>query len=142
MHGFTYQAHPVATAAGNAVFDYLEAHRLFERVIPAGETLRKALAKLENHPHVGHVRGLGLLQGVEFVKDKSTHEPFEKAAGIAEKIRQAALEKNVLVYPGQGTLDGTRGDHVLLAPPFIIKPEECELIAGALQYALSKVFSA
>ena len=142
MHGFTYQAHPVATAAGNAVFDYLEAHRLFERVTPVGETLRKALAKLENHPHVGDVRGLGLLQGVEFVKDKSTHEPFEKAAGIAEKIRQAALEKNVLVYPGQGTLDGTRGDHVLLAPPFIIKPEECELIAGALQYALSKVFSA
>jgi adenosylmethionine-8-amino-7-oxononanoate aminotransferase len=142
MHGFTYQAHPVATAAGNAVFDYLEQHKLFDRVTPAGDTLRKALAKLENHPHVGQVRGLGLLQGVEFVKDRATREPFEKAAGIAEKIRQAAFDKNVLVYPGQGTVDGTRGDHVLLAPPFIIKLEECAMIADAIEYALAKTFSA
>jgi adenosylmethionine-8-amino-7-oxononanoate aminotransferase len=142
MHGFTYQAHPVATSAGNAVFDFLEVHNLFDCVTPAGETLRKALAVLESHPHIGQVRGLGLLQGVEFVKDKKRREPFAKETGIAEKIRQAALEKNVLLYPGQGTVDGVRGDHVLLAPPFIIKPEECELIAGALLYALGKVFSA
>ena len=141
MHGFTYQSHPVATAAGNAVFDYLEAHKLFERVTPAGETLRKTLSALENHPHVGQVRGLGLLQGVEFVKNKSTREPFAKDAGIAEKIRQAALEKNVLTYPSQGTVDGTRGDHVLLAPPFIITSQECQLIADALQFAVGKVFS-
>jgi adenosylmethionine-8-amino-7-oxononanoate aminotransferase len=142
MHGFTYQAHPVATAAGNAVFEYLEAHKLFERVMPAGETLRNALTGLQSHPHVGQVRGLGLLQGVEFVKEKSTREPFPKETGIAEKIRLAALGKNVLFYPGQGCVDGVRGDHVLLAPPFIIKPEECALIADALQYALGKVFSA
>jgi len=131
MHGFTYQAHPVATAAGNAVFDYLEAHKLFERVAPAGEMLRKSLAKLESHPHVGQVRGLGLLQGVEFVKNRTAREPFPKEAGIAEKIRQAALGKNVLLYPGQGTVDGTRGDHVLLAPAFMLRAEECELIAEA-----------
>jgi adenosylmethionine-8-amino-7-oxononanoate aminotransferase len=142
MHGFTYQSHPVATAAGNAVFDYLEAHKLFDRVTPAGETLRKALSALENHPHVGQVRGLGLLQGVEFVRNKSTREPFAKEEGIAEKIRQAALEKNVLTYPSQGCVDGSRGDHVLLAPPFIIAPEESRLIADALQHALAKVFPA
>lgn len=142
MHGFTYQSHPVSTAAGNAVFDYLEAHKLFERVAPGGETLRKSLSALESHPHVGQVRGLGLLQAVEFVKDKSTREPFPKESAIAEKIRQAALEKNVLTYPSQGTVDGSRGDHVLLAPPFIISPQECQLIADALQYALGKVFPA
>jgi adenosylmethionine-8-amino-7-oxononanoate aminotransferase len=142
MHGFTYQAHPVATAAGNAVFDYLEAHKLFERVTTSGETLRKALASLESHAHVGQVRGLGLLQGVEFVKQKETRQPFPKEAGISEKIKQAALEKNVLLYPGQGCLDGVRGDHVLLAPAFTVKPEECQLIADALRYALFKVFSA
>lgn len=142
MHGFTYQAHPVATAAGNAVFDYLEAHKLFERVTPAEHQLHKALTVLENHPHVGQVRGMGLLQGVEFVKDKTTREPFAKEAGIVEKIRQAALEKNVLLYPGQGCVDGVRGDHVLLAPPFIIEGAESELIADALQYALGKVFPA
>ena len=142
MHGFTYQSHPVCTAAGNAVFDYLEAHKLFDRVMPAGETLHKALTSLEAHPHVGEVRGLGLLQAVEFVKDKSTREPFPKEAGIAEKIRQAALEKNVLTYPTQGCVDGLRGDHVLLAPPFIITAQESQLIAEAIQFALGKVFSA
>jgi len=142
MHGFTYQSHPVSTAAGNAVFDYLEVHKLFDRVTPAGETLRKALSSLESHPHVGQVRGLGLLQAVEFVKDKSAREPFPKESAVAEKIRQAALEKNVLTYPSQGTVDGTRGDHILLAPPFIITPQECQLIADALQYALGKVFPA
>jgi adenosylmethionine-8-amino-7-oxononanoate aminotransferase len=142
MHGFTYQAHPVATAAGNAVFDYLEVHRLFEKVKPAGEMLRRSLAKLEGHPHVGQIRGLGLLQGIEFVKEKASREPFAVGAGIAEKIRQAALEKNVLVYPAQGTVDGARGDHLLLAPPFIINQSECEQIANAVQYALEKTFSA
>jgi adenosylmethionine-8-amino-7-oxononanoate aminotransferase len=142
MHGFTYQSHPVSTAAGNAVFDYLEAHKLFERVTPAGEGLRKALSALESHPNVGQVRGLGLLQAVEFVKDKSTREPFAKEAGIAEKIRQAALERNVLTYPTQGCVDGMRGDHILLAPPFIITEQESQLIADAIQHAVGKVFSA
>jgi adenosylmethionine-8-amino-7-oxononanoate aminotransferase len=142
MHGFTYQAHPVATAAGNAVFDYLDTHRLFDRVTPAGEMLRRALTVLERHPNVGQVRGLGLLQGIEFVKDKGAREPFPKEAAVAEKIRQAALERNVLVYPGQGTIDGVRGDHILLAPPFIIDAKECEQIANAVEYALHKTFSA
>jgi len=142
MHGFTYQSHPVSTAAGNAVFDYLEEHKLFERVTLAGEGLRKALSALESHPNVGQVRGLGLLQAVEFVKDKLTREPFAKETGIAEKIRQAALEKNVLTYPTQGCVDGLRGDHVLLAPPFIITEQESQLIADAIQHALGKVFSA
>jgi adenosylmethionine-8-amino-7-oxononanoate aminotransferase len=139
MHGFTYQAHPVATAAGDAVFDYLEQHQLFERARSAGDMLRKSLSSLESHRHVGQVRGLGLLLGLEFVKDKATREPFPKEAGIAEKIRQAALEKNVLLYPGQGTVDGSRGDHVLIAPPFVIQAEECELITEALRYGLDKV---
>jgi len=140
QHGFTYQAHPVSTAAGNAVHDYLESHKLFDRVTPAAKKLRDALSPLQSHPNVGDVRGLGLLLGVEFVKDKSTHEPFAKEENIAEKIRQACLEDNVLTYPTQGCVDGSRGDHILLAPPFTISPEECALIARALQSALAKVF--
>jgi adenosylmethionine-8-amino-7-oxononanoate aminotransferase len=142
MHGFTYQSHPVATAAGIAVFDYLEAHKLFDRVTPAGQTLKNVLAGVEQHPNVGQVRGLGLLQGIEFLKNKSTREPFPKETGVAEKIRQAALDKNVLTYPTQGCVDGVRGDHILLAPPFIITPQESQLIADAIQYALNQVFSA
>lgn len=142
MHGFTYQAHPVSTAAGNAVFDYLESQTLFDRVVPAGKNLRDALTSIESHRHIGDVRGLGLLLGVEFLKDKATREPFPKSENIAEKIRQACLEENVLTYPTQGCVDGLRGDHILLAPPFTISPEESALIPRALQSALAKVFSA
>jgi hypothetical protein len=142
MHGFTYQAHPVATAAGNAVLDYLESHELFERVLPAAGILRAQLKNLEAHPNVGEIRGRGLLMGVEFVKDKSTREPFANTEHIAEKIRQAMLAEGVLSYPTQGCVDGSRGDHILLAPPFIISGEESSLIAGALEAALARVFVA
>jgi adenosylmethionine-8-amino-7-oxononanoate aminotransferase len=142
MHGFTYQAHPVSTAAGNAVLDYLEKHNLFERVLPAAKNLREALSPLQSHPHAGDIRGLGLLVGVEFVKDKATREPYPKSANMAEKVRQACLDENVLTYPTQGCVDGLRGDHILLAPPFTISPEESALIARALHSALAKVFSA
>jgi adenosylmethionine-8-amino-7-oxononanoate aminotransferase len=141
-HGFTYQAHPVSTAAGNAVLDYLELHKLFDRVNPTGQNLRGALAPLQSHPNVGDVRGLGLLFGVEFVKDKTKREPFPREQNIAERIRQACLEENVLTYPTQGCVDGLHGDHILLAPPFTILPDECTLIARALQSAVARVFSA
>jgi adenosylmethionine-8-amino-7-oxononanoate aminotransferase len=140
MHGFTYQAHPVCTAAGNAVLDYLESHKLFDRVVPAGNNLRDALSLLHSHPNVGDVRGLGLLFGVEFVKDQATRDTFPKSEIISENIRQACLDENVLTYPTQGCVDGLRGDHILLAPPFTISLEECVLIARALQSALAKVF--
>ncbi len=142
QHGFTYQAHPVSTAAGNAVLDVLENQNLFVRVESAANQLREALAPLATHPNVGEIRGLGLLLGVEFVKDKSTRSPFPKEENIAEEIRQAALQKNVLTYPTQGCVDGLRGDHILLAPPFILTTEESQLIAEALNFASRQVFSA
>jgi hypothetical protein len=141
QHGFTYQAHPVATAAGNAVLDFIESQKLFERVPPTAKLLRSHLEQLESHPNVGEVRGLGLLLGIEFVKNKSTREPFPREENIAEKIRQAALAENVLAYPSQGCVDGIRGDHVLLAPPFVLAPAESEIIARALGAALARVFS-
>jgi adenosylmethionine-8-amino-7-oxononanoate aminotransferase len=141
VHGFTYQAHPVSTAAGNAVLDYLESQKLFDRVAPAGNHLREALSRLQSHSNVGEVRGLGLLLGVEFVSRKTTRAPFPREQDIAEKIREACLEENVLTYPTEGCVDGLRGDHVLLAPPFTISPEESALIARALQTAVAKVFS-
>jgi adenosylmethionine-8-amino-7-oxononanoate aminotransferase len=140
-HGFTYQAHPVSTAAGNAVLDYLEAHRLFESVNAAGQNLRDALSPLQSHANVGEVRGLGLLLGIEFVKDKDTREPFPREDDIAGKIRQACFDEGVLTYPTQGCVDGLRGDHILLAPPFTISLQECALVARALQSAVTKVFS-
>jgi adenosylmethionine-8-amino-7-oxononanoate aminotransferase len=141
QHGFTYQAHPVATAAGNAVLDFIESQKLFERVSPVAQLLRSQLKQVEVHPNVGEVRGLGLLLGIEVVKNKSTREPFPREENIAEKIRQAALAENVLTYPSQGCIDGIRGDHVLLAPPFVLTAAESEIIARALEAALARVFS-
>jgi adenosylmethionine-8-amino-7-oxononanoate aminotransferase len=141
QHGFTYQAHPVATAAGNAVLDFIESQKLFEHVPSVAQQLRSHLKPLETHANVGEIRGQGLLLGIEFVKDKSTREPFPREENIAEKIRQAALAENVLTYPSQGCVDGSRGDHVLLAPPFVLTPAESEIIALALGAALARVFS-
>ncbi len=139
QHGFTYQAHPVSVAAGNAVLDYLELQKLFSRVALAGGLLRRQLQSLVEHPNVGEVRGLGLLLAIEFVKDKATREPFVKEENIAEKIRQATLAESVLTYPTQGCVDGVRGDHLLLAPPFTISAEESAIIANVLQNAVRKV---
>ncbi len=135
-HGFTYQAHPVAMAAGLAVLDYLEDHGLFERVTPAGGELLTALAPLSQHPHVGDIRGLGLLIAVELVKDRATREPFPREAGVAEAVRRAALDEGVTTYPIQGCVDGERGDHILLAPPFIVSPGEVREISRALTEAI------
>jgi adenosylmethionine-8-amino-7-oxononanoate aminotransferase len=122
------------------VLDYLERQRLFQRVPRAAAKLREAVAPLTDHPHVGEIRGLGLLMGIEFVKDKKTREPFPKEAKVAEMVKQAALQKNVLTYPSQGCVDGLCGDHILLAPPFVISDEECSQIAQALQFAAAQVF--
>ncbi len=140
QHGFTYQAHPVSMAAGNAVLDFLEEKNLFARVAGAGRDLFAALEPLKAHPHVGDVRGLGLLAGVELVKDKASREPFPREDNICERIRQAAMEHGVLTYPTQGCVDGLRGDHILLAPPFTISQEECAMVARAMTAALKQVF--
>ena len=140
QHGFTYQAHPVSVAAGNAVLDFLESHKLFARVSSAGATLREALQPLLQHRNVGEIRGLGLLLGIEFVRDKASREPFAREENIAERIRQAAFAEGVLTYPTQGCVDGMRGDHILLAPPFTISEEESSIIANALHAAVGKVF--
>ncbi len=135
-HGFTYQAHPVAMAAGLAVLDYIEQHRLFERVAPAGCELLKALEPLSANPHVGDIRGRGLLVGVELVNNRATREPFPRQAGVAEAVRRAALDEGVTTYPIQGCVDGECGDHILLAPPFIVSADEIREIARALTAAI------
>jgi len=137
-HGFTYQAHPVAMAAGLAVLDYIDQHHLFDRVLSAGRELLAALEPLRQHPNVGDIRGLGLLLGIEFVKDRASREPFPRSAGFAERVRQAAMEEGVTTYPIQGCADGERGDHILLAPPFTISADETRFLARALEAALAR----
>jgi adenosylmethionine-8-amino-7-oxononanoate aminotransferase len=137
LHGFTYNAHPVATAAGNAVLDYIERERLFERVEPAGSELRAALEKLRQYSVVGDVRGKGLLLAVEIVRDAKTREPFPADAHMAARIQEDALEAGVMTYPMQGCVDGVRGDHILIAPPYTITSAMIQMLAAALDRALA-----
>ena len=137
LHGFTYNAHPVATAAGLAVLEYLEKNRLLKRVAPSGAELLRALEPLRKSPFVGDVRGLGLLLAIEFVREKATRQPFPADAGVAAQIFRAAFDAGVLTYPIQGCVDGMRGDHILLAPPFTISTAEIQFLAGALANAVA-----
>ncbi|MHB8524980.1 MAG: aspartate aminotransferase family protein [Candidatus Acidiferrales bacterium] len=139
LHGFTYSAHPVSTAAGLAVLDYMAEKNLFARVAPAGRELLAALAPLKDCPIVGDIRGAGLLLGIEFVRDATTKDPFPADARIASRIYAAALDRGVLTYPIQGCVDGTRGDHILIAPPYVISTGEIQFLADALRAAFADV---
>lgn len=138
-HGFTYQAHPVCMAASHAVLDYLEQNHLYERVTPAGEELFRALEPLKTSPIIGDIRGRGLLLGVEFVRDRSTKEPFPAEAGIADRFFEVMYELGVATYPIRGCADGDRGDHLLLAPPFTISSAEISELARALETAAARI---
>ena len=138
-HGFTYQAHPVAMAAGHAVLDILLREKLFDRVQSAGAALRLALEPLTASPFVGDVRGRGLLLGIELLRDRAARQPFPAVLGIAERVRETAYEHGVAVYPIQGCVDGAAGDHLLLAPPFILTDAEAGQIAAALEAALAQL---
>ncbi len=136
QHGHTYIGHPTACAAALTVFGKLSAG-LVDRVLPMGDKLDEALRDaFAQHPHVGDMRGRGLFRGIELVADRSTKAPFDPAAGINKKIKKAAFEAGLICYPMGGTIDGVRGDHVLLAPPFIIEETHVSEIVDKLDTAI------
>ena len=138
LHGFTYSFHPVAAAAGNAVLDYIEREHLFERVESAGQGLRAALEALKRFSVVGDVRGMGLLCGIELVRDAATREPFPPDARIAPRLAEDIFELGAMTYPIQGCADGQRGDHILLAPPFTITSGMIQMLGSALEHAVAE----
>jgi hypothetical protein len=137
LHGFTYSAHPVSAAAGVAVLNHLRENKLLERVAPAGKELRESFEPLKQFSVVGDIRGMGLLLGIEFVRNGI--EPFPPEAHIANRIAEDALEAGVLTYPMQGSVDGKRGDHLLLAPPFTISSAQIEFLAATLRSAIGEL---
>ena len=130
LHAQTYSHHPVLCAGALAAVRYLRRHQLIDRCAAMGQVLHRELQALRGLPHVGDVRGRGLLAGVEFVADLETRAPFPRSLGFAERFTAAALEEGLLVWPNVGQADGTNGDLAMLAPPFIITHEEIrELVA-------------
>ncbi len=137
QHGHTYMGHPVACAAAGAVLDRLTVGGLVGRVGEMGAKLRQALdTAFGQHPHVGDIRGRGLFLGLEMVADRRTKEPFDPRLKLHAKIKRAAFAEGLICYPMGGTIDGLRGDHVLLAPPFILEDTHVEEIVDKLGRAL------
>ncbi|NOD96301.1 aspartate aminotransferase family protein [Ruegeria sp. HKCCD6228] len=140
QHGHTYIGHPVATAAALAVVRELTEGDLPARAGRMGSKLRSALeAAFGQHPNVGDLRGRGLFRGVELVADRETKTPFDPSLGIAGKIKKAALAEGLICYPMAGTRDGRNGDHILLAPPFIINDEQIGELVSKLERSFSAV---
>ena len=143
QHGHTYLGHPVACAAALAVVERLVDDNVLGNVTGAGETLSAALrGRLGQHPHVGDIRGVGLFQGIELVADRETKDPFDPGRRLHAKIKAAAMQAGLICYPTGGTVDGTRGDHVLLAPPFIVTDGQIEAIADMLSHAVDAALAA
>jgi adenosylmethionine-8-amino-7-oxononanoate aminotransferase len=142
VHGHTYVGHATACAAGLAVQEVFEDQDIVPRVARLGTKLR---ARLEgcfgDHPHVGNLRGRGLFQGLEIVATRASKEPFPAEYGIARRLKARAMENGLICYPFAGTVDGRRGDHVLLAPPFIIAEAQLDELCGKLSRSLDEAIA-
>lgn len=142
-HGQTYQAHPASCAAALAVQTIIVEEDLLSNVRAQGALLSSRLhTMLDAHPHVGDIRGIGLFWGIEFVRDKKTKAPFEPKTRVAERIVSTALTARwcLGLYPGQGTVDGVKGDHVIIAPAYNITAEDVEIIVGRVVGVIGEVF--
>ncbi|WP_417691446.1 aspartate aminotransferase family protein [Roseibium sp.] len=137
QHGHTYMGHPMAAAAGLAVQNIIRRDDLLQNVFAMGELLAERLTeRFGQNPHVGDIRGRGLFRGIELVQNRETKTPFDPALKLHARIKRKAMSQGLMVYPMGGTIDGRVGDHVLIAPPFIISPEEVEIICDRLGAAV------
>ena len=140
QHGHTYLGHPVACAAAHAVVSAILNRGLISRVQSQGEKLMQALKdQFDEHPHIGDIRGRGLFLGMEFVRDRESKATFDPGLAINKQFKRAAFEAGLICYPMGGTIDGKRGDHVLLAPPFIIDDHHIDEILSKLDTTVRKV---
>lgn len=137
QHGHTYMGHPTACAAATAVLDYITEQDLLNNIQTMGSSLTQALqSEFGSHPHVGDIRGRGLFLGIELVTDTHTKQAFPAHYQLANKIKAAAFAEGLLCYPMSGTIDGEQGDHILIAPPFIINEQQIDELVGKLAQAM------
>ena len=137
QHSHTYMGHPLAAAAAGAVVNAILNRGLLARVNEMGDKLTTGLvSRFGQHPNIGDIRGRGLFIGLEFVADRETKKPFDASLGVNKKLKQAAFEAGLICYPMGGTIDGINGDHVLLAPPFIMEEKHVGEIVDKLEIAI------
>jgi hypothetical protein len=137
QHSHTYMGHPLACAAALAVQRVMRRDNLLENVRRQGAYLSRRLKeRFGNHPFVGDVRGRGLFQGLELVADRDTKKPFEPNLKLHARAKHEAMARGLMVYPMGGTVEGVAGDHVLLAPPFIVDEQLVDTIVERLGDAI------
>ena len=143
QHGHTYLAHPIACAAALEVQRVIRDDGLLANVQAMGELLDAKLhERFGNHAHVGDIRGRGLFRAIELVADRASRAPFDPARQLNARIKKEAFMRGLACYPGGGTVDGMRGDHVMLAPPYIVSPAEIDLIVERLGEAVDAAVAA
>ena len=141
QHGHTYIGHVTACAAALAVQQTIEERGLLQQVRQRGAGLVERLtARFSDHPHIGDIRGRGLFQGLEVVRDRVSKSPFPPELKVHAKIKAAAMEAGLMCYPMGGTVDGRLGDHILLAPPYIIEESQLDELVDKLAVACNRVF--
>ena len=137
QHGHTYMGHSIACAASLAVQKYIESNNILDNVKLKGELLKQQLIdQLGEHPHVGDIRGRGLFLALELVADKETKQTFSPGDKIHARIKKQAMDNGLICYPMGGTIDGVNGDHILLAPPFIINDNDIDEITTKLKKSI------
>ena len=142
QHGFTYIGHPTSCAGALAVQQTIERDSLLDNVNAQSAALLDALQeRFGNHAHVGDIRGRGLFLGLELVADRASKEAFDPKLKLYAKVKAEAMRQGLMCYPNGGTVDGWRGDHILLAPSFIIGQEQVAEIAEKLGAAVDTVLS-
>jgi adenosylmethionine-8-amino-7-oxononanoate aminotransferase len=143
QHSHTYTGHPLACAAALAVQRVMRRDNLLANVRVQGALLARRLQqRFGNHPFVGDVRGRGLFQGIEIVADRGTKRPFDPQRKLHARIKREAMARGLMIYPMGGTVDGAQGDHVLLAPPFIIDSAAIDAIVSRLGDAIDAAIDA
>ena len=144
QHGQTYQGHPISYAAALAVNKIISQPEMMPHVRQLGQRLERGLKfGLKDHPFVGDIRGKGLFWGIEFVQDKKTKEPFDPSLQTALAVHESGMKEpfSMSIYPGSGTVDGRRGDHVILAPAYTCTEEEIDLICRKTIDLISDFFT-
>ena len=142
MTGHTFTGHTAACAAGVAVQSIIKRDRLVEKVADDGPYLRAALHEaLDDHPNLGDIRGRGFFLGVEMVADRETKEPFDPALTVFLRLRDRAFENGLICYPAGGNVDGIRGDHAILAPPFVATRQELDEIVDLFAKSFRQVMA-
>jgi hypothetical protein len=142
-HGGTFSHHAVGAATALATLDYLEGSDLVTRAESLGHFLGERLAEIVGGlSSVGDVRGVGMMWAVEFVADRETKEPYPRDVHFADRVCERCMELGVLLYPGHGSVDGVRGDHLMVAPPYVVAEDEIGVILHTLRQAIEDVTAA